>query len=274
MNQKISILGCGWYGLELAKLLIEKKYLVKGSTTSPAKLHLLDQEGIAAHLLDLGVNEAQIDTDFFESDVLIISIPPKKSASEQHLFVDKIKQVIKAINCSTIQNVIFISSTAVYGDHNKSVNEDELVKPVTDSGKAIVTAEQLLKEQEGFQTTVLRFAGLIGPGRNPGRFFAGKTNIPNGAAPVNLIHLDDCISLTYQIIKQNAYGYTFNACSPDHLQKQDFYTQASLKAGLEKPVFINELKDWKIIDGSYTNKILNYNYLVASWGDWLKSDKP
>lgn len=269
----ISILGCGWYGLQLAKLLIQHDYLVKGSTTSPEKLSQLTQEGISAHLLELGTTESKIDPEFLESDLLIISIPPKKSASAQNIFVDKIKALIKALEGSSIQNVIFISSTAVYGDHNKSVNEDELPQPGTDSGKAMLQAETLLKTQRNFQTTILRFAGLVGPGRDPGRFFAGKTNIPNGQAPINLIHLKDCTALTLQIIKQNAYGYMFNVCCPDHPQKQLFYTQASINANLEKPGFLNELKDWKIIDGSFASKMLNYNYLVANWADWLKSYK-
>jgi len=62
-----------------------------------------------------------------------------------------------------------------------------------DAESALYRSEQLFHENTNFQTTVIRLAGLIGPGRNPARFFAGKTNIPNGNAPVNLIHLDDCI---------------------------------------------------------------------------------
>jgi len=272
-TKTVSILGCGWYGMELAKLLRQQNYQVKGSTTSPEKLSTLAREGISAHLLLLGKEESQINVDFFESDLLIICIPPKKSASAQNIFVDKINQLIHLIKDSPIQNVIFISSTAVYGEQNKSVKEDEALSPVTDSGKAILEAENLLKAQNDFQTTIIRFAGLIGPGRDPGKFFAGKTELPNGRAPINLIHLDDCLSLTLQIILQNAYGHTFNACAPDHPQKQKFYTRASIKAGLQKPSFIDELKNWKIIDGTLATKILNYNYLVANWTQWLNSNK-
>ena len=42
MNQKsISILGCGWLGLPLARQLIKLGYSVKGSTTSPEKIQIL-----------------------------------------------------------------------------------------------------------------------------------------------------------------------------------------------------------------------------------------
>ena len=37
-REKISILGCGWLGLPLAKSLLAKGYKIKGSTTSESKL--------------------------------------------------------------------------------------------------------------------------------------------------------------------------------------------------------------------------------------------
>ena len=43
---QVSILGCGWLGLPLAKALIGEGYTVKGSTTTPAKLNLLKEEGV------------------------------------------------------------------------------------------------------------------------------------------------------------------------------------------------------------------------------------
>ena len=42
---KISILGCGWLGLPLAKALIENGFSVKGSTTSTDKLTALENAG-------------------------------------------------------------------------------------------------------------------------------------------------------------------------------------------------------------------------------------
>ena len=42
MNQRISILGCGWLGLPLAVELISKGYKVNGSTTSMTKVRELE----------------------------------------------------------------------------------------------------------------------------------------------------------------------------------------------------------------------------------------
>jgi hypothetical protein len=46
-----------------------------------------------------------------------------------------------------------------------------------------------------FKTTVLRFGGLIGEDRNPFKFIAGRENMDNPDAPINLIHQADCIGI-------------------------------------------------------------------------------
>ena len=112
----------------------------------------------------------------------------------------------------------------------KVVTELSPAEPQTLSGKQILKAEQILLANPHFITTILRFSGLVGPGRHPGRFFAGKKNIPNGKAPVNLIHLQDCIDLTLLILRKEAFGYTFNAAAPHHPQRQEFYTTAAQNA--------------------------------------------
>lgn len=263
LNNKISILGCGWYGLELAKELIKNNYIVKGSTTSPEKLNSLQQSGIIPYLINFSGEEDQSDPDFFNCDLLIISIPPKRNTSEQHTFVSKIQQISKAAINGNISNIIFISATSVYGDYNDEVNELTIPKPETESGKAILSAESLLKGISSFTTTILRFGGLIGPNRDPGKFFAGKSAIPNGKAPVNLIHLSDCIGLTLRIIEKQAFGYTYNACATDHPTRSVFYTAASLKSGFDKPQFNDELLNWKSVHSIYIAEKLGYEFKVT-----------
>ncbi|MCX2486781.1 SDR family oxidoreductase [Pedobacter sp. MR2016-24] len=260
-NKRISVLGCGWYGLELAKKLIEKDYTVSGSSTSTDKLTLLKQFNINPFLVNFEKELETYDPDFFSCDVLLICIPPKRSTGEQDSFSGKIKRIAATADQYGVQQVIFISSTSVYGDHNGEVTEETATSPDTESGKAIANAESLLTNYKGFTTTVIRFGGLIGPGRDPGRFFAGKTEIPNGQAPVNLIHLTDCIGITLSILENKAFGYIYNACAPSHPSRQDFYTRASIASGLAKPDFVDELLGWKRITSINTDRLLNYHFV-------------
>jgi nucleoside-diphosphate-sugar epimerase len=258
----ISILGCGWYGSALSKALIADGLQVKGSTTSVAKLNDLAAMGIEPYIVNFLPGEKIYNAVFWDCDVLWIAIPPKSRSGEGAAFIEKAKGIIGAIKQFEIQNVVFISSTGVYADSNQHVNEETDPQPNTEAGRILFEAENLFRAEESFKTTIIRFAGLIGPGRNPGRFFAGKKEIPNGDAPVNLIHLDDCIGISKAILAKKAFGYLFNGCSPVHPVKADFYTQVALDSGFEKPEFIRELKEWKIVESLNVRPILGYQYQV------------
>jgi nucleoside-diphosphate-sugar epimerase len=259
----ISILGCGWYGSALAKAFIADGLQVKGSTTSPAKLDELAAMGIKPYLVNFLPGEETYDTDFFDCDVLWIAIPPKSRGGEGTVFIDKIRGIINAIKRHAVQKAVFISSTGVYADSNQHVNETTDPQPNTEAGRILFEAENLFRAEEGFKTNIIRFAGLIGPARDPGRFFAGKKDIPNGGAPVNLIHLDDCIGLSRAILAKDAFGYLFNGCAPGHPTRADFYTQAAIKSGYEKPEFMGELKEWKVVESVNVGQVLGYEHQVS-----------
>ena len=258
----ISILGCGWYGKALAKLLMQKGIAVKGSATSEEKLGQLSDEGIIPFLVKFDAESESFDPGFFQCDVLVISITPKFRKGETAAYLPKIQRIIQTTRQYHIKKAIYISSTAVYGDHNRAVNELDEPHPDTDSGAILLEAEKLFQNETAFKITIIRFGGLVGPDRHPGRFFAGKKDIPNGMAPVNLIHQQDCVGISTAIIEKNAFGYLFNACSPDHPPKADFYREAALKAGLPVPEFVNELKNWKVVSSINLRDVLGYAFEV------------
>ncbi len=265
----ISIIGCGWYGLELAKNLIAIGHQVKGSTTTASKLTFLAAAGIKPYLFELEAEENRDVKDFFNAEILIICIPPKRRTDELVHYTDKIKVIGQYAASHQVKKVIFISSTSVYGDIMETLSESSPVQPQTPSGMQVLQAEKILSDNPAFSTTILRFSGLVGPGRHPSRFFAGKKNVPNGQAPINLIHLEDSVGLTLQIIRLQAFGYIFNGSTPSHPQKQVFYTAAAKAAQLEEPQFIDELNEWKIISSTQVANLLNYTYKVNNWMDWV-----
>jgi nucleoside-diphosphate-sugar epimerase len=265
----ISILGCGWYGKALAKSFIQKGITVKGSSTSDEKLEQLSSEGIIPYSVQFDADSEDFDPAFFECDVLIISIPPKFRKGEATGYLPKVQRIINVILKYQVKKVIYISSTGVYGDYNREVNELSGPNPDTESGIILLEAERLFQKETAFKTAIIRFGGLVGPGRHPGRFFARKKDIPNGRAPVNLIHQQDCIGISEAIIERDAFGYLFNACSADHPTRSDFYEQTASEAGLQTPEFINELNNWKIVDSVNLKSILNYKFKVPRWTDSL-----
>lgn len=270
-TDKVSILGCGWLGVPLAKYLLEKGLSVKGSVTTIEKIGLLSNAGISPYLIVLSDTEVIVDDpDFFKCDVLVISIPPKRIEGIEQFFPSQIRRLIPFILKSYIQKVIFISSTSVYPEQNQVAIEDDLFVPDKASGRALVEAENLLKEQSGFKTTIVRFGGLIGADRNPARFLL-KSAQPIANAPVNLIHQNDCIGIVSAIMEQECWGETLNACCPEHPMKKDFYERAAFISGLPAPVFSEELTSFKTIDSSKLIGLLNYQFIYPSPMDYLNS---
>lgn len=254
----VSILGCGWFGLPLAKQLVQSGYEVKGSTTTKEKLANIRSAGIGAYLFTLDQDEGA--GDFFDSEILILGVPPKLRSGSGEDYEGKVRRLTERLQDTRVKQVIFISSTSVFPDSNRVFNENDAPVPETASGKAILGAERCLQDCTFFNTTVIRFSGLIGPDRDPGRFFAGKTNIPNGQAPVNLIYLDDCMGITMTILDKEVFGQVFHAVMPQHPQKSSFYSKASLASGYTVPEFVDELGKWKIIESINVPNLLNYDF--------------
>jgi nucleoside-diphosphate-sugar epimerase len=260
---QISILGCGWLGLPLAKALLGNDFSVKGSTTSVEKLSVLENLGIQPFLVVLSEDKTEENlTGFLEnSKILIIDVPPKLRGTEKENFVSKIKNVIPFIEKSSVENVLFISSTSVYGEDNLIVTEETELNPDTESGRQLVQAEQLLQSNPNFKTTILRFGGLIGEGRHPIHFLAGRKNLDNPDAPINLIHQKDCIGIILKIMELNSWNETFNAAAPTHPSRKNYYTQKAIDFNLALPEFNSEnLTFEKTILSSKVENVLGYTF--------------
>ncbi|MHC0439457.1 SDR family oxidoreductase [Flavobacterium sp. 3-210] len=269
---KISILGCGWLGLPLSKKLIEKGNSIKGSTTSENKLAILKDSGIDPFLVTLeseGISES-VNAFLSESEILIIDIPPKLRAvdpnAEKKVFVEKIKNLIPFIEKSSVEKVLFVSSTSVYGDENDFINEETAPNPETESGKQLLLAENILLENKNFQTTILRFGGLIGEDRHPVKNLSGKENLENPDAPVNLIHQNDCIRIIEEIINQSKWNEVFNAVAPFHPTREEYYTQKAEEQNLVLPKFSSDKSNIKkTISSEKIQTSLKYNFNMEKY---------
>ncbi|MDQ2177906.1 hypothetical protein [Marinifilum sp. D714] len=270
-NKTISILGCGWLGLPLAEEFIKNGIYIKGSTPTHEKLELLTQKNIRTFQINLNPKiNSNFDKDFFNAHILIVNFPPKRREDIVDWHTNQVASLIGEIRKSDIKNVIFISSTSVYADINNEVTEENMENPSKKSGKALRIVEELFFNENDFQTTVIRFGGLIGYDRKPGRFFAGKKQLKNGDAPVNLIHRDDCIGIIQHVIKNEIWGEVINACCPIHPTRKEFYKIAAQKDGFDLPEFVDGKENYKIINCDKL-KQLGYSFKYQDPIDSLKA---
>lgn len=265
IDNRISIIGCGWLGFSLAKQLIKKGFNIKGASTSEKKLQILDKESIIPFVIQL--YETKIEgniTEFLDkSEILIVNIPPglRKNPNKNH--IKEIENLIEEIEKSNVKNILYISSTSVFEDQLEFPVITDSTKPnaSSDSAKQLIEIENLLQKNPSFNTTILRFAGLFDEERHPGKILSGRKNISNPKAPVNLIHKNDCISIICQLIEENLWNRVFNACYPSHPTKSEYYKHYCQTQNLELPEFnTKEASKGKIIDTTTLAQLLKYEY--------------
>jgi nucleoside-diphosphate-sugar epimerase len=248
----ISILGSGWLGLSLVEEVINKGFDVKASTKSVGKILHLSALKAAPFMVDIDDIANNIQS-FLKSKILIINIPSKN--------INGFKALLAEIEKSEIEKVLFVSSTSVYDDLNQTIDES---MGCESENKPLSQIEALFRTSPKIETTIVRFGGLIGYSRHPGRFFASGKVVKEPDSFVNLIHRDDCIAIITQLIEQDIWGEAFNCCADTHPKKRDYYTKAAESIAVDIPQFSAlDLTTFKIISNKKIKQRLNYTFLHA-----------
>jgi nucleoside-diphosphate-sugar epimerase len=269
MKNSVAIIGLGWLGQPLYHKLATLGYAVKGSVTTAEKARQLKQHGFQAYPVE--ISETGIDGDIDgllqDIDCLLIMVPPglRRTVRDGQVgsnYVLKMAHLLKAVEKTPIEKVIFISSTSVYSDWQGKVTEHDEPKPETLSGKQLRQAEELFFNSDKLQTAIVRFGGLLGGSRQPAKYLAGRKDLADGDAPVNLIHREDCINILVEIIKQEAFGKVFNAVNPNHPKKADYYIKKAKELGLEPPTFAEAASNeiFKQVDSVNLKTFLDYTF--------------
>lgn len=259
LKAKIGILGCGWLGLPLAIHFIEQGYEVHGSTTSQEKINLLNEKGINPFLLSFNPQPEQADEGkFFEVSILIINIPPSLRKKPPGFHSQQVFFINSLIKNSNVKKVIFISSTSVYPDDNRIIDESTDLASHTHE---LLKAENILRENKEILLNVLRCGGLMGYDRIPGKYFAGKKNLPEGDKPVNYVHRDDVINVINDLVIKDIWDETFNVVAPIHPAKRDIVFKTAMRFNLPKPHFASDdIADYKIVKAEKIKDLLEYNF--------------
>lgn len=257
MIKKISILGSGWLGLPLIETLINLDFDVKASTTSKDKLSELAALNADPFIVDID-NISSNFHDFLKSEILVINIPSKN--------IEGFKSLVYAVEESEVEKVLFVSSTSVYENHNKVIDESSGCETIS---KPLHIIETLFTSSNKFATTIVRFGGLIGYSRHPGRFFSSGKVVKDPNSFVNLIHCDDCIAILTKLIVKDIWNEPFNCCADTHPTKREYYTQAARSIAYQIPEFaVPASERFKIISNKKIKQYLNYEFLHADLMDF------
>ena len=250
--------------MALARSLAAAGHRVMGTTTSPEHIPVMEAAGIEPNLLRLGPDfgapgDALLHHLLSAADVLVLNVPPRAAAAGA--YPNLLRPVHRAVAAAGTPHVLLVSSTSVYPNEPRLMRESDAMS-TRDAASDVLRAEGHFVPRYGqWKSTVVRLGGLIGPDRAPGRFLAGRRDLDQGNAPVNLVHLTDVVGVLGCIIERGTWGHTFNVCAAQHPLRRDFYPAAARHLNLPEPTFKEELQvTGKTIDSSHVRSIVPYQF--------------
>lgn len=244
----VSIVGCGWAGLAVGRGLVQDGYAVRGSTTRDERRSALANAGIEPFVTTLCPDPTPAVPGLFDSDILICTLPPGRTNADATPYPDQIAVLMAQAQAHGIRRVVYTSSTGVYPGGDGDVREDAVDPrtphtagaPQRSTAEAVRAAEQIIVTAYPERSVVLRLGGLFGPGRHPGRFIAGRTDVARPEGPVNMVHQADVVGAIQAAVSQQEVHGAFNVVAPQHPTRRAFYEAAARDYGGEPPTFAEE----------------------------------
>jgi nucleoside-diphosphate-sugar epimerase len=236
---RVLIIGCGYVGIALGKRLAVLGHLVDGIRRSENGLEELK----AAQISPLACDITQFDqlnqlSPKYDWVVNLVSSSRGGIEDYRRVYIDGTKNILEWLKDSPIQKFLYTSSTSVYGQtKGEIVAEKSLASPQTETGSALLQAEELLlnaARERAFPAAILRVAGIYGPGRGHlfQQFLRDEARLSFDSARVlNMIHLDDLIGMIMAALDRGKPGEIYNAVDNEPVTEYDFFQWLSQKLG-------------------------------------------
>ncbi len=192
---RVLIAGCGYVGTALAECLAAEGREVFALRRSP-QAPMPGVSPIQADLTDVDSLRGlppRLDVVFYTA-----SAGATDDRSYRSAYVDGLRYLLAALDGQRPRRFVYASSTGVYAQaEGEWVDEDSPTEPRHFSGLRLLEGERLVRRCP-FPASVIRFAGIYGPGRARliERVRRGEVTIANGRATyANRIHRDDCVGV-------------------------------------------------------------------------------
>ena len=200
MSERVLIAGCGDLGERVARLL-----LARGDEVHALRRHPPGgDDGIRWLSADLTRAETLAALPKRITRLIFLPAPHAREPDVYRaVFLDGLRNVLDALDAASLERVLFVSSSAVYGEHGDGwVDETTPPSPPGFNGKVLLETEQWLMNRP-VKSVVLRLAGLYGPGRMQlvERLRAGQARAPREHPHwANRIHVDDAAAAIVHLL--------------------------------------------------------------------------
>lgn len=190
---RVLVAGCGYVGTELGLRLAADGHEVWGLRRAPGEL----PAPIRPVTADLTI-PATLDRlpSRLDAVVYAVSADASEPAAYRAAYVAGLEHLEAALARESRPGappprLVFISSTAVYGEHGgETVDEATPPDPTNFRGEILLEAERVARERDG-ETVIVRASGIYGPGRDRLLRLAAQGGLEGGDRWTNRIHRDD-----------------------------------------------------------------------------------
>ncbi len=233
---KVLIIGCGYVGKALAALWLSKGCFVGATTRDPLKTEELSSHVSKTHVL---TSPNDIQKLISEYDTILFSVAADNRDAYQNTYLENANLIQEALaKTSDKKQIIYTSSTSVYGDHSGSwVDEaSELL-----GNEILINTEKVLLSCRdcGHKVCVFRLGEITGPERellDRLRRMQGIVFPGDGLSYTNFSPLDLIVAGIERAVEQGLSG-VFNLCNNVHVLRKNLYDELCEKHGLKKIVW-------------------------------------
>lgn len=232
-EESLTIVGCGYTGLRLARLCKAAGIAVRGTVRSDAARSALQAEGIPAQILDL---DHHVGPCSDTAGPQVYMVPPPASGDRDPRVEAWLTSLTSSPSC-----IVYLSTTAVYGDRQGAVvSEDSEPRPESDRGRRRLDAERRILAYGARTSTrvrILRVPGIYGPGRLPLDRIANGSPVPaaDETGPGNRIHVDDLAAACLAAIHYRGSLQVFNVGDGEYASMGEYFLRVARLAGLQAP---------------------------------------
>ena len=207
-TKRVLIAGCGDLGLRVAQLLAieHSTNLSWGLRRQPNLDSTHDIPSFTWIAADLTQPDTLRDLPKDITHVLYTAAPNARTEADYRaVYREGLERLVLAVAAPSLQRVLFVSSTAVYGAHGAQwIDEDTPTAPKSFNGRVLLETEQwLYKQNTQFETLSLRLSGIYGPGRSYllERLRTGQATAPMTESHwVNRIHIEDAAAAVVHLM--------------------------------------------------------------------------
>jgi len=240
------VFGCGYLGLRVARRWSAAGHQVVALTRSEDRARMLEAEGLRAIVGDVSRPARLSPLPPAETVLYAVGYDRRGGASRRAVVVEGLDGVLHRLD-DAARKLIYVSTTGVYGDHaGEWVDEHTTCTPTREAGIAALAAEQVLRRSRFWdRTTLLRLAGLYGPGRLPkvDDLRAGRTIAAPQGVPLNLIHVDDAVEVVLAAERSGRPAAVYPVSDGHPTDHRTFYRELARLLGASQPRFVEPRPD-------------------------------